>query len=165
MANAKDLYMNFKSASLTLNASNSTTLEEEEIETRMSIRGEFCWLIHLIEWFFPAPVNSTPLRPRAALSSQSGLSTFPSLADKGLIALVENYGDVLGTDGGGSVNLPMRTTYLPPIPYANPDAYLYANSVVDSAQLRSAPVAVRIGFTTEDLDNLMYAEIQEVWAW
>ncbi len=162
MAAPKDLYMNFKEITVVTDAANSVTLVEASVDTGLSIRGGFMWLIHLVEMEFDMPFIGTTHSLYAALSVLKGRAVLPTYGQNGLITRYVRTFEAL-TSGFTNVQEPNRFSFLPPIPVAAPNLSLYAKSSLDHATLRGKDIHCRIGYTTTKLDSAAFLEIAEAW--
>jgi hypothetical protein len=162
---SRDLYMQFKDISVALNASDSSYLVTDEMDTGLSIRGQLVWLIHLIEVFFQYTTGGSGAQViNFALSTVADLAALPALGDKGCLIVAQKE-MAIATNGISYFNAPQQLKYLPPIPLAAPNLSIYAQTTADVSTLRSTTIKARLGFTTAPLDNAMYTEIAEVWGW
>lgn len=159
-----DMFMQFKDITVLLNGANTSTLEEQEIDTGLSIRGRLVWLIHLIEVSIPLWSFTAPLVLDVGASTRVGLAAMPPLGDPGVLFRASLSAHV-ATEGGMVHTSPMQLRYLPPFPLAAPKLSVYAQSDADEAAFQGKPVSVRLGFTTAPLDAAMYTEIAETWGW
>lgn len=160
-ATPSDLYMNFLECSVTMNASNSSTLESSAVNTGLSIRGQLAFLIHKIEVVPPYQGNTEEVI-RYAISTRDDLSTMPSLGDKGTV--FHGHQDYrLATSGAIIALMPHVFDYLPPVPVASPKLVAYVQTAADDSSYRGLELQMRIGFTTVKIDSRMYAELAETW--
>lgn len=156
----QDLFLQFKTFTITAGA-DATTLAETEVDTGLSIRGEFGWLIHFVEvgfYGFHAVAADNVLQ--FGLSIQTGLAAMPAITDKGCISRI-NLGILYQTSGVAYQRMPMRDPFLPPVIIASPRISGYYAAVVNDAALQNGTQWVRIGYTTIPIDQKMYLEIAE----
>lgn len=164
MATTRDLYVQFKSIEGVYGA-NATTLQEDTVDTGLSIRGGLVWCIHFIEWWTHMGFTSPNLQTYdLVLSTVPGQAALPALGDRGTIGYYSGR-TYLNTSGAGLIHQPHMQQLLPPVPIAAPQLVLYAQCGADLAGDRNQPFAVRIGFTTAPLSAAMYTEIAETWGW
>lgn len=160
-----DVFMQFASWKLTW-PSVTTTLVETKKNTGLSIRGGLMWLVHLIEVFgafLPALASSTVMQLDMALSTVPDATVIPTAGDKGFVGGVSSCTN-MATSGGVNDGLPLRLSYLPPVPLASPRLSAYIIGSQDMSPLDGLDVYVRVGYTTSPLDSRAYAEIAETWA-
>lgn len=157
-----DLYMNFMDLTVAMNSTNSSTLVTESVSTGLSVRSGLAWLIHKVE-VIPGDINGAATAVvRTALSTRKDLTTIPALGDKGCI-LQMDMGILYSATGNSRHQTPIPYNYLPPIPLAAPTLNVYAQTTADTATQRGKDVKVRIGFTTQEIDNKLYLELAETW--
>jgi len=161
---AKDVFLNFVDVSKALDAADSSTLVEGEVNTGLSIRGQLIWIVHCIEVFFADTSVASSIQ-ELALCTVQGLASMPSLGDKGVICKVKERLMYAGAAFSHAIQRPQVLHYLPPIPLAAPTISLYAKTAADEAVLRGEIIQARIGFTTAPLDAAAYTEIAETWGW
>ena len=170
-----DILMQFFSLPLDVTALISTTLFTSEYNTGLSIRGNYFWYIHLVEFHF---LLKALLKPAAAyegalscaISARSGLTVMPQPEDPGVVAYQRLLID--GDSGGYApvfAELTKRQSFLPPVPLAHPKLNVYMQMALGSG---TAPtwtagrkLTARIGFTTAPLTAQMYEEIAETWGY
>lgn len=164
MSGGKDLYMNFMSIDVDLDAADSTTVVEQQVNTGLSVRGGLAWLIHLVEIYFTdASVHQNYLL--AALSTRHGETEVPTIFDGGCIAAARRDSFTAGSAYWTFDYQPKQINYLPAIPIAAQSISLYAASETNSATYQGETIEVRIGYTTVELDAKMYLEIAEAWGY
>lgn len=156
----KDLFMQFGSISGNLDAVDSSVLVDVTVDTGLSIRGEFIWLLHKIE--FELDASKANIVHRIALSSIAGLVAMPNVADRGTIArcIVSTRLEVSGL---GVIVSPFVFDFMPPIPLAAPQLTAYAAGSADDAGSQGKSFNVRWGYTTLPISRDVYLEIAEVW--
>lgn len=162
-----DMFMNWADVSFVLDNADTSTLIEKEIKTGLSIRGQLIWLIHIIEMYWPLgpAMGAGPGAVlMAALSTRTGLGSFPLAGDDGVITKME-WGWKVATTGAGMALIPQVAHYLPPVPIAAPTISIYGKTNADSSPIRNKTIEARIGFTTAPLDAAAYTEIAEAWGW
>lgn len=164
MAAPKDLYLQFADVSVDLDASDSSTLVNEKVDTGLSIRGQLIWLIHQIEILFSTDEAQASVTQQLAICTRSGLTALPNLGDAGVLCKAEKQ-FLFATSGLALEYSPLSLKYLPPIPIAAPSLYVYAKTNTDSSFLRGDTIETRFGFTTAPLDSKAYTEIAETWGW
>lgn len=173
-ATSTDMFLQFAPFAGEL-GSPTTALQELQVGTGLSIRGQLIWLIHWVEfWLDLSAIMSETTFVDAefwqVISTRKGLSVIPTLDDDGVVAVCMHQVNVKAAAGTAenvaNVNVqPIRQQFLPPVPLAAPNLSLYsvcADSVPVSV---AAPSVARIGFTTAPLDAAAYTEIAETWGW
>ena len=163
---SKDLFMQFASIAGVLGAADSSVLQAFQLPTGLSVRGGLLWLVHAVQFFHPMhkslAVGAQGIR--LSLSTHVNEATLPGLEDPGVIAVCLPFLQQITAENAYGYSGPGEDQhYLPPVPLAAPVLTLYAESNADEMNLWSAPVGVRIGYTTSPLDEASYAEIAEVW--
>jgi hypothetical protein len=170
-AKPKDIFTQFKVIRIKTDNANSTTLvggaaDDPVIDTNLSIRGGYAWLIHNIEWWLPCEVDAAAAESAvdAVLCTVGGLAALPLLTDKGVISKCTLMTDAV-TSGGMGLYQPHNVHFLPALPLAAPNIYLYAASRTNQTGLRDEYVEARLHITTIEMDNALYAELAEVWGY
>lgn len=156
----QDLFMQFAAYSVVAHITDPQQLVSADFPTGLSIRGEFIWLMHLIEFsnWNPSIDNWGAM----VLCAVPGLVALPDLNDRGVIARDVRYAH-LNTNGGWANANPSRHSYLPPIPFASPNITLYAQMQVDEEGQQAVTLECRIGYTTLPVSKDVYLELAEVW--
>ena len=161
-AKQQDLFMQWFPIEVQLGAADPTVLIEEEFTTGLSIRGQYAWLIHVVEFhagaFYKVTMDNALM---FALSTVQGAAAFPDLTDHGVIC-VQGIVYVITTSGASfSPAGPMVWHSLPPTIIASPKLSFYAQTAVDDTALDGLKLNGRIGYTTVPIDQKMYLEIAE----
>ena len=156
----QDLFMQWYPIQLTTGAS-SATLVEAEFATGLSIRGEYAWLIHCVEFHFANMMTmAADFAWNMILSTTNELAVFPDINDKGSIcAMTTNV--IFTTSGAAFHDQPFTWHSLPPTIIAAPKLSLYWVGSSDQAAAQSKTFFGRIGYTTVPIDSKMYLEIAE----
>lgn len=160
----RDLFLNFMDLTAKYDATDSSSLEETEFGTGLTIRGGLAFLIHQVEVIFPTfAADNDQL---CMLCTEKGKSAIGAnqFGDKGVIAYFQRQWAYV-TSGGGVIDTPMIARFMPPVPVAAPNISVYLKTSADEAALRAAPVGVRLGFTTVELDPALYTEVAETWGY
>lgn len=156
----KDLFMQFAAVTVPLDGTDTSVLQESRIDTGLSIRGEFIWLIHLIEMDLTQKDADGSIT--AVLSSVPNQASLPTIVDRGTVTWMK-LGTKFDTEGRSVIESPKKAIYLPPIPYASPTLSLYAKTSAHEAGIIGAVQECRIGYTTLPITKEIYLEIAEVW--
>jgi hypothetical protein len=169
-----DILMQFFSLPLDATAVVVTTLLSAEFNTGLSIRGNYFWYIHRVEWHILMKVLITLGAAwqgvyEMALSARSGLATMPQPEDPGVISYRRLYVDgVVGADSA-VYDLSRFDHFLPPVPLATPKLNVYlqgqTGSGVAPTWIAGRKLNCRVGFTTAPLTAQMYDEIAETWSY
>jgi len=163
-AKAADQFMNFAGVESRTDAVDSTVAEETELRTGLSVRGKLIWLIHQVEWW-PTVLTGNIDNIRMAISTRKGLGIVPALTDDGTVCIMENRMVGAAAAGLAEDDSPKKLTFLPPVPIASPTLSVYIASTQNHADAVDKLCAMRIGFTTSELDSAAYTEIVETWGW
>lgn len=156
-----DAFMNFKDVTVDLDAADSSALVSNDENTGLSVRGALIWILHLVQVWLPYKQSAVSSELTYALSTVSGLTSMPSLGDRGLITKMH-----IAFFGAGTLMIsPQVQHYLPPIPLAAPQITAYAQTDVNDVPYRGLEIEARLGFTTAPLDAASYTELAEVWGW
>lgn len=160
-----DLFLNYVSIKLTTGAS-ATTLVEQSLPTGLSVRGQYGWAIHAVEFMLSQRWVATAAAPtgvvQLGLTTKRGLAAIPSLGDDGTLAVHEEVRTFI-TSGETAIVRPHVVYMSPPVIIASPNLSLYWKASFDHAPLRAAEVIARIAYTTFALDSAAYTEIAETW--
>lgn len=163
-ATPSDMYMNFLDASVTTDATASTTLASAEVATGLSIRGGLAFLIHKVEVMWPfLDFGANPNHIRVMLSTKADQAALPDIGDQGAISGAQMCVDFSASGGLNLEENPKILNYLPPIPVASPKIVAYVDCLADDAAWRGKEVGVRVGFTTVKIDSKLYTELAETW--
>lgn len=162
MAKQTDLYAQFFTFHAQLHPSESDQLVEVSKSTGMSVRGEFIWLVHKIEWI-SEQVEPTSIHLYASLSTRKGLTVRPKLSD---VACLSMYQLSSGINQTGAITevQPHQIGILPPVALAAPNISLYVRTLADSANWRGKSIWCRIHYTTLPMAPALWVEIAETWA-
>lgn len=141
---------------------DASVLAEGTAATGLSIRGQYAWLIHELQFDAPKPPDGADFYLNACLSVVGGETAMPELDDKGVIEKFTSYG--LFTTSGYQVKewCPRKVTWQPPVIIASPQLSMYVQGTNDAA-LNSKTYRMRIGYTTIPMSQSEYLEIAETW--
>lgn len=158
----QDLFMQWYPIEVTLDAADTTTLTENQITTGLSIRGEYAWLIHRIEYYFDALYlgGAVDNRVDVAVSVAQGAAAMPAINDPGVIHKL-SWAYAFGAAGVQFFDLPRVWSSMPPTIIAAPTLSVYANTVADFASYQGQSIQARLGYTTIPIDQKLYLEIAE----
>jgi len=170
-----DIYMQFFNMPLDVTGSLYTTMFSAEYNTGLSIRGEYFWLIHKVEffWLFKALLTAAAYQGvlKACVSTRSGLATMPEPEDAGVVSYSRwflNFGTT-GTYDHKADPITERDFFSPPLPLAAPKLSVYLQGENGSGSaftwVAGRKLNVRLGITTAPLTSTMYDEIAEAWAY
>jgi hypothetical protein len=161
----RDQYMNFFTMEVTSNA-DASTIASEDYNTGAGVSTLLAWRIHSVEYLTlgtPSGAVDT-YNWQVVVSTRKGLTTIPDLTDKGTIAKFVKTITLYGAGTGFGVGqYPNQTTYLPPMIVASPNFTIYYKGSHNFNGMQSKLHQVRIGFTTERLDDSAYREVFETW--
>jgi len=158
---AKDVFMNWYGLEVTADAADSTVLASKDFNTGSGIATNVAWRVHMIE-SIPDMSISAALRLKVALSTRKGLSAFPDINDKGVIAMFD-FQAIYATSGAAFLMLPTVASYLPPMIIASPNISMYCITNTNMASQRGVTHIARMGFTAVDLDSEAYRELYGTW--
>ena len=173
-----DVYMQF--FPIMLDAATGDNVEDllsADFNTGLSIRGEYFWLIHKVEWHFLLKAILVGLGAgwhgafQFALSTRSGLTVMPQPEDPGVVAYMRHIvsGIPSTTDEIWFGPLTFFDTFSPSLPLAAPKLNIYLQGVTGAGTapdwVAGRKLTARIGFTTAPLTSQMYDEIAETWAY
>lgn len=162
MSKPTDVFMQFTGIDGATHLTDATELMEFILQTGLSVRGQFAWLVHLVEVICKLPVYHAQYIDWC-LSTVQGQAVMPELNDHGCIAKGRMELHMI-TSGSVIVPQPQRLQFLPPIPVASSRISLYVYASIDDASIRGKPVILRLGYTTIALEPKVYLEIAETWA-
>lgn len=169
----QDLFCQWKSPYVVLDAADSTDLEEAEFDTGLALFADYAWALHGVE-FWP---SSGLMKMASTLAAdayntlkmcigRSGLSSIVPNAP-GVMALKEIYFGESYLTSGIAVHTheaPIEWRPPTPVPIAASKLSLYAQSEVDHADLRSSVVRARLYFTLIPTTPQLWKELAERWA-
>ena len=160
---AKDILMQFADIAGNTGAASST-LQEQVINTGLSVRGALVWLIHMVEIIYGGNLTTNFRGVDYAVCTRTGLAAMPQIGDHGVLFRGGLFMDML-TSGAGVREKPHRLSFSPPVPIASPQLSVYVQGVANHADGQNKRCDIRMGFTTVPLDSALYTEIAEVWGW
>jgi hypothetical protein len=157
----QDLFMQWRTFKLSTDATDSSDVATDQMATGLSIRGDYAWIIHRVEmawnsWRLSAADNFFA----CGLTTESGRTSTPDVADKGCIATL-SFTWKVGAAAEAIMQEPLVWGCLPPMIIASPNIHLYCQTGADEAALRSKSATIRIGYTTVPIDQKTYLEIAE----
>ena len=163
----RDLFMQWYPLDISTDDTDASDVVRADFVTGLSVRGDYAWIIHKIE-FAPQAMNNFgggDNQWNFSLCTTDGYpigagEDVPNLNQKGVIGKF-GFTYSLTTEGAWAMKLPLTWESLPPTIIAAPKLSLYANCNVDAAAVRDQQVVMRIGFTTVPMDAAMYLEIAE----
>lgn len=158
-----DDLMQFASVEVLLDAVNVTTLVTSRLDTNMSVRGTMAWRLHRLDLRMPFSLASSHALA-VGLSTRAGLTAVPTFTQRGCI---QRWDAEWEAPAPGSIYtmFPVVDMFVPAVPLAAPAIHIYAATDVHLDELRGLKCAVRLGFTTEELDGDMRQELLDVWGW
>lgn len=159
-----DDLMQFASVEVNLDAVDGTVLVTTRLDTNMSVRGNMAWKLHRLDLRLPIRSAGVTNTLAVALSTRAGLTSVPTFTQRGCIQRWDfvNESTISGVLTGF---FPRVDTFVPPLPIASPAIHIYAALDVSVPVLLGLKCAIRLGFTTEELDNDMRQELLDVWGW
>jgi len=165
MAKPTDLYMQYVSIPLDCVVQDINILVEASINTGLSLRGNFAWLIHEVEFLWYLDSWAANSWFEACLTSRIGETVMPQLENPGVIDM-HRMRCGLASTANDLLDQSKVYHHLPPVPFAGPKLSLYLQAGITGVNWYAGrKLDCRIGFTTQDIDSKMYLELAETWGY